>query len=163
WNKPVYITSIPASRSARASTFAPRSWPSSPALATMTRSGRSLVVVVSVAALISELRRLGVAAVHAHHRVDDLALGGDRLHAVDQERHHVRLAGARAFQRRERRLDGRVVAVRAHVLHRARLTALDLRADLEQVGILLLVGALERVDAHDHALARFDRPLVAVR
>ncbi|GAA2249455.1 hypothetical protein GCM10010232_41450 [Streptomyces amakusaensis] len=33
------MTSIPASRSARAITFAPRSWPSSPGLATTTRIG----------------------------------------------------------------------------------------------------------------------------
>src|SRR5215469_10615550 len=31
------MTSTPASRSARATTFAPRSWPSSPAFATITR------------------------------------------------------------------------------------------------------------------------------
>jgi len=32
------MTSIPASRSARATTFAPRSWPSSPGFAMMTRT-----------------------------------------------------------------------------------------------------------------------------
>ena len=33
---PVYVTSMPASRSARAMIFAPRSWPSSPGFATST-------------------------------------------------------------------------------------------------------------------------------
>src|SRR5918912_1297705 len=37
------MTSIPASRSARAMTFAPRSWPSSPGLATRTRIFLSLI------------------------------------------------------------------------------------------------------------------------
>src|SRR5690348_11561147 len=36
---PVYTTSMPASRSARATTFAPRSCPSSPGLPTSTRAG----------------------------------------------------------------------------------------------------------------------------
>ncbi len=34
------MTSMPASRSAAATTLAPRSWPSSPGLATSTRMGR---------------------------------------------------------------------------------------------------------------------------
>src|SRR6185312_2226893 len=37
WCRPVYTTSMPASRSARATTLAPRSCPSSPGLATTTR------------------------------------------------------------------------------------------------------------------------------
>src|SRR6185312_3401179 len=36
------MTSMPASRRARAMTFAPRSWPSSPGLATRTRIGAGL-------------------------------------------------------------------------------------------------------------------------
>src|SRR5271154_6568479 len=42
------MTSIPASRSARAMTLAPRSCPSRPALATMTRSGRSVGITGAV-------------------------------------------------------------------------------------------------------------------
>src|ERR1700674_637478 len=37
WRKPVYTTSMPASRKARAIIFAPRSWPSNPGLAISTR------------------------------------------------------------------------------------------------------------------------------
>ena len=40
WCRPVYTTSMPASRSAAATTLAPRSWPSRPGLATSTRIGR---------------------------------------------------------------------------------------------------------------------------
>src|SRR5579884_3084957 len=153
------MTSIPASRSARAITFAPRSCPSSPAFATITRSGRAGALV----AVMLELGRLRVAAVHAHHRVDDLAFGGDRLDAIDQVRHDVGFAGARALERGKRRFYRGGVAALAHALHRARLAALDLHADLQQVGRLDFVRPLERVDADDHALARLDRALVAVR
>src|ERR687886_804420 len=38
------MTSIPASRSAAATTLAPRSWPSRPGLATRTRIGRCIAV-----------------------------------------------------------------------------------------------------------------------
>src|SRR5436190_517765 len=38
------MTSMPASRSAAATTFAPRSWPSRPGLATRTRMGRIVPV-----------------------------------------------------------------------------------------------------------------------
>src|SRR4051794_6989896 len=41
WKRPVYTTSNPASRSARTSTFAPRSCPSRPGLAIKTRMGVS--------------------------------------------------------------------------------------------------------------------------
>src|SRR3954466_4067653 len=42
WCSPVYTTSIPASRRARATTLAPRSWPSRPGLATTTLIRSSL-------------------------------------------------------------------------------------------------------------------------
>src|SRR5689334_6702133 len=38
------MTSMPASRSAAATTFAPRSWPSRPGFATSTRMGRSMTM-----------------------------------------------------------------------------------------------------------------------
>src|SRR5213078_910011 len=43
------MTSIPASRSARAMIFAPRSWPSSPGLATTTRIFRVCVLFTAAA------------------------------------------------------------------------------------------------------------------
>src|SRR5439155_1463323 len=42
------MTSMPASRSARATTFAPRSWPSRPAFATTTRIGRLEIAGVDI-------------------------------------------------------------------------------------------------------------------
>src|SRR4051812_45351756 len=40
------MTSMPASRSARAITLAPRSWPSRPGLAITTRSGRGIAAIL---------------------------------------------------------------------------------------------------------------------
>src|ERR1700694_3755176 len=150
---------MPASRSARAMTFAPRSWPSKPALATMTRSGRAGALVV----VMLELGRLRVAAVDLDHRFDDLAFGGDRANAIDEVRHDVGVARAGALERRQRGFDGGAVAVGANRLDRAGLPALHLDPDLEQVRGLLLVGLHEGVDAHDHPVAGFHRALVAVR
>src|SRR3972149_10760460 len=44
WRMPVYTPSMPASRSARATTFAPRSWPSRPGLAIITLIFRSSLI-----------------------------------------------------------------------------------------------------------------------
>src|SRR5918911_245170 len=63
------MTSNPASRSARATIFAPRSWPSSPGLATTTRILRSSVMIVT-----SEHRPQPLS--HAH---DGVAIAGDEL------------------------------------------------------------------------------------
>src|SRR5512132_3698637 len=63
------MTSNPASRSARATIFAPRSWPSSPGLATTTRILRSSVMVVT-----SEYRPQPLS--HAH---DGVAIAGHQL------------------------------------------------------------------------------------
>src|SRR4051794_9689822 len=66
------MTSIPASRSARAMIFAPRSCPSSPGLATTTRIFRSAIAADSRALLHAEL--------HAHVRRMDAA--DDRVGAL---------------------------------------------------------------------------------
>src|SRR5439155_12099076 len=51
------MTSMPASRSARAMIFAPRSWPSSPGLATTTRILRVCVLFTAAADLMGPARR----------------------------------------------------------------------------------------------------------
>src|SRR5215218_4071599 len=63
------MTSIPASRRARAMTFAPRSWPSSPGFATSTRiflslmlEGGLLVEAVNVAQRVADFAERGVGA-----------------------------------------------------------------------------------------------------
>src|SRR6516164_6174837 len=78
------MTSTPASRSARATTLAPRSWPSSPAFATITRillmpaslAGRSGPTARSLAALTAvwSARSRSVHAGNAVFRADGAAL-----------------------------------------------------------------------------------------
>src|SRR5690242_20242725 len=99
---------MPASRSARAMIFAPRSWPSRPGFATTTR-----IFLVAVAFIVgresrrveqrpvplpdladgSEDGRLGVGAEDALERLDDLALRRVRAGAVEQRLHEVGVAG----------------------------------------------------------------------
>src|SRR5580692_593383 len=76
------MTSTPASRSARATTFAPRSWPSSPAFATITRI---LPMMVSVAGTSREPARacpwIGPGGAQTGYRLvdaGDAVLGDDR-------------------------------------------------------------------------------------
>src|SRR5216683_2513206 len=71
------MTSKPASRRARATTLAPRSWPSRPGLATSTRG-----------ATLENDRLLELAPGLAQH-VGDLAQGAVGLDGVDQHRHQV--------------------------------------------------------------------------
>src|SRR3972149_3390300 len=79
------MTSIPASRRARAMTFAPRSWPSSPGFAMSTRILFAMVVT-SV-----EQRFLPHAEDLPHHAAN-LAEGRLGSDCVENERHRIRLA-----------------------------------------------------------------------
>src|SRR5687768_9878762 len=141
------MTSMPASRSARAMIFAPRSWPSRPGLATTTRSLRAPAGCISVH------RRLEVRAPHVLQRGDDLALAGVRAGAVQQRRHEVRARARRATaQIGERDLDGAGVAARAYALQTVELLALERRVDPQRRDLRVAV-ALEAVDPDDDALA----------
>src|SRR4051812_4802934 len=107
------MTSMPASRSARAMIFAPRSCPSRPGLATTTRifrspAGMAGAIVANRGPL--EDRRLPVGPEDLLQRRDDLALAAVGPRRLEQRRHEVGplLRGGRA-QRAQRRLDaGRV-------------------------------------------------------
>src|SRR5437762_12850994 len=89
------MTSTPASRSARATTLAPRSWPSSPAFATITRI---LPMTVSVA---GTSRGPADRLVHA----GDAVLGDDRAALSARGRQGRR--GARGGRRRAGDAGGR--------------------------------------------------------
>src|SRR5512136_1520392 len=68
------MTSNPASRSARATTFAPRSWPSRPGLATSTLSFLLMYILRAVHQQFrSERRRLFIGPKDLRHRRADLA------------------------------------------------------------------------------------------
>src|SRR5919107_5750636 len=99
------MTSIPASRSARAITFAPRSWPSSPGFATRTRIFLSLMLESG----------LLVEAVHVAQGVADFAERGVGAHRVDGRGHRVVAVGRGLLQFFER------VGDRARVAPRLRL------------------------------------------
>src|SRR5690348_7353018 len=91
---------MPASRRARAITLAPRSWPSSPGLATSTRIGGRML----------EMRRLLVSPEHVAERIADLAerrVGPDR---VEDVRHRVLGALGGAAERVERARHSRIIA-----------------------------------------------------
>src|ERR687892_2673264 len=109
---------MPASRSARAMIFAPRSWPSRPGLATTTR-------------ITSEDGCLGVGAVDALQRFDDFAFGAVGAGAVEQRLHQVAARGGAVAQLCERLLGGVGVAARLDGLHPGDLFALELRRDPE--------------------------------
>src|SRR5256885_2940924 len=81
------MTSIPASRNARATTFAPRSWPSNPGFAIRTR-------IFFAIGITSVEERLLPNAEGLPHHVDDFAQGRLRPHRVEDEGHRVRLTFA---------------------------------------------------------------------
>src|SRR5262245_45109463 len=73
------MTSKPASRKVRAMTLAPRSWPSSPGLATSTRYAIGCTSLNSY--------RFLEDAEHFAHRLGDLTNSGVGTHGVDNIRH----------------------------------------------------------------------------
>src|SRR3954464_12729771 len=89
------MTSMPASRSARAMIFAPRSWPSRPGLATTTRIFRAVAAVIgwSLVAVPYQL------AVELAQLAADLAAVGDRIVGV-AERPPIESGGVRPGRRR---------------------------------------------------------------
>src|SRR5436190_17158733 len=111
------MTSKPASRSTRATSFAPRSWPSRPGLPMSTRAG------------MSEDPRLHELAPLTLEHVDHLPDGAIRLGRIDEQRHEVDvLARSTLLQRSER------------VAHfGGRPGALDLGTPFELTGRALLV------------------------
>src|ERR671934_89605 len=120
------MTSMPASRRVRAMILAPRSWPSSPGLATTTRMG-PLIADASVSG--SPLRR------REHHEQREPLL--DRVEPVldvsrDEEhvarRHLPVLAGARESGPAGDDVVGLVLPVRALRVGRARLEYVEARA-----------------------------------
>src|SRR6185369_8559336 len=118
WWSPVYTTSMPASRRARATILAPRSWPSSPGFPTRILSLRAKAPVpASVTApppLSSRIRsrerppdllgcRLDPRPVAGDHRpVEALSVPGEPRHQVEMEvRHRLERGGAVRLQQVE--------------------------------------------------------------
>src|SRR5919107_6396117 len=100
------MTSMPASRSARAMTFAPRSWPSSPGFATRTRIFLSLMLEGG----------LLVESVNVAQRVADFAERGVGAHGLDGRGHRVVAVARGPFEFFERVGDRARVAPRLRLL-----------------------------------------------
>src|SRR5437867_3680267 len=94
------MTSMPASRRARAITFAPRSWPSSPGLATSTRIGGRMVRGGS----------FRVRAEDGPQRVADFAQRRVGADGVQQAGHGVPGSFGSALQRVQRLLHPDIIA-----------------------------------------------------
>src|SRR5579862_3706244 len=124
---------MPASRSARAITLAPRSWPSSPGLATSTRIGRFILNV----------GRFLVRTEHTAKGIADFAERGIRAHGIEQERHGVLRAFGGLLQRVERFLYQDIITPRAQGGELLFLVLLGGVIDLQQVE--RLVGRSERI------------------
>src|SRR5947209_8649106 len=153
WWRPVYTTSMPASRSARATTFTPRSWPSSPALAMRMR------IRGSFTAFPSHEGWLAVAAEHALHAVGNLldrGVGSDR---VEDLRHHVLASGRSFTKQRKRPLHAPGIAFRPELFQTGNLTPLYPRIDFQDGDIDRRL-ADELVDAHHDLLLPLQLTLV---
>src|ERR1700704_4702465 len=105
------MTSKPASRSARATSFAPRSWPSSPGFATRTRTG----ITFPPASHPLEHRRLLELAPLVLEHVDHLPHRAVRVHALHEARHQVVVVSRRRGAERVERAPH--VARGARTLH----------------------------------------------
>src|SRR5829696_6555972 len=146
------MTSIPASRSARAMTFAPRSWPSSPGFATRTRIFLSLMLE----------SRLLVESVNVAQRVTDFAERGVGADGVDGRGHRVVARARGLLQLFERVRDGAVVAPRLRALQAFDLVVAHPLVDDEDGDFRLLALHRVLVDADDGLVAALDGLLVLV-
>src|SRR5581483_7377308 len=138
---------MPASRSARAITFAPRSCPSSPTFAITTRTRPAI------------RRRASRATRPTPPSAHRTSLRGSRR--PSRRRRSPEAGSCRAARRPPSavRAPPPPPAQRPHPLD---LLALERRVDLEQRRLVVLVDG-EPVDADDHALPRLDLLLVAKR
>src|SRR5687767_835870 len=119
------MTSIPASRNARAITLAPRSCPSSPGLAMITRSFRIWANLQSIFNLqseignftISDYRHFFIFAPDLAERVAHLAEGGVGAYRLQDLGHDVVGAAGRRLQAVERAAHAAVIAGPLQRLH----------------------------------------------
>src|SRR5690242_6659651 len=179
------MTSMPASRSARAMTFAPRSWPSRPGLAMSTRiffSGipqRPSEAFSSVCEILSASRDGGffVGAEDGSHCVADLAKRGVCFHRVVDVRHQVFVAevsvgGSRSVRRlgvcarrflecEQRAVDGGLRAFPTEVCQAGSLAMGHRFINLQ--GLERLLGGDKIVHSDHDLLFLVERLLVAIR
>src|SRR5215212_475654 len=172
------MTSIPASRRARAMILAPLSWPSKPTFATTTlivssamnassqsaagqhfsRSALPLFLLVSWPTLY--LRCLAVGAVDLLHRVADLLHGGVGPDCFDGRVHGVLALLGRFLDSLEALLDLSVVAALFELPEAVYLVLGDLFVDFVRLDVGLFLGLVD-VDVDDVLLLLLDLALIA--
>src|SRR5439155_25229364 len=150
------MTSMPASRNARAMIFAPRSCPSRPGFAMTTLIFPATAPSLEDRRFAPDAPDVAERVAHLAHRDVGARRGEDRLHQV------APLVGGIVFEARERLLGGRRVAAGAERLDALDLLLLERGVDLEDLERLLVLELIA-VDADDHSLLRFDLRLVAER
>src|SRR5262245_1135503 len=158
------MTSIPASRSALATTRAPRSWPSRPGLAMRTRilSSPGRRASPSPAAAASEHRRFAVGAEDLAHGRHGLAHGDVGMGALEERRHQVDLAAGGIAQLLQAALGARRVTGAPDLRHDGTALALCAHVDLEDRDLRAFLGLDVLVHAHHDLAVRLQLLLVAV-
>src|SRR5437867_5738261 len=146
------MTSMPASRSARAITLAPRSCPSRPGLATNTRIGLFIK---------SDRARFLIGAEHVPQSVADFTQRRVGANGLQQIRHGVLRTLGRAPEVIERPGHSGPVPPLPQRRQLAYLAFVRCLIDLQDVDGLFAVR-LERIDTHDNLITSFNFPLVAV-
>src|SRR5260370_4078357 len=146
------MTSIPASRNARAITLAPRSCPSSPGLATNTRIGLFIQ---------SDRARLRIGAEHIPQRFTDVTERGVSADSVQNVRHAVLRTLGRAPQGIQRSGYAPLIPSRPQRRQLAYLALMRRLIDLKDLDGFLAIR-LERIDTYDNLITSFNLPLVAV-
>src|SRR5439155_4172842 len=125
----------------RATTLTPRSWPSSPTLATNTRP----------AAIGLNLRRLDVTAEDARQAAHDLAQRRVGRHGVDEDRHQVDLGiGGRRREALERRRHGPAVAALPDLVEALDLAGFVFLGDAQQFDACVAAVAFGEAVHADH-------------
>src|SRR3954470_7780058 len=151
------MTSMPASRSARAMTLAPRSWPSRPGFAMTT-----LIFCMSDLVPPSDQGNFLVLAPHLAQRVAHLADGRVSADAVHQRIHGVPAAARRLAERRQRSLHAIVVTRLAQLIEPRHLPIGGALVDIQDRQ-RRLVALHEVVDADDDFVALLHCLLEAIR
>src|SRR5579864_316198 len=146
------MTSMPASRRARAITLAPRSCPSNPGLATSTRIRLFIQ---------SDCARLLIGAEHIPQSVTDFTERCVSADSVQNIRHRILRTLGRAPQGVQRPGHSRPIPPRPQRRQLTHLTLMRCLIDLKDLDGFLAIR-LERIDTHDNLITSFNLPLVAV-
>src|SRR5262245_37372968 len=146
---------MPASRRALAMTLAPRSWPSSPGFAMITR----ILCTETLAA--SNYRRFLVFPPDFPKRIAHFADGRIPADGFDEQRHRIGRAAGAFLEGVQGRADAAIVPRLTQPIERCQLPLGRRLVDVERANRLVLVSD-ELIDADDDLVALLDRLLELV-